>query len=48
LFHSPEISNERKYYAKTPEDDITSDKVQIKITHDLTKRPVLKKDMKIN
>jgi DNA polymerase III delta prime subunit len=48
LFHSPEISNERKYYAKNPENDITSDKVKIKITHDLTKRPVLKTDMKIN
>jgi hypothetical protein len=48
LFHSPEISNERKYYAKNLEDGITSDKVKIKITHDLTKRPVLKIDMKIN
>ena len=48
LFHSPEISNEKKYYAKNPEEDVTSDKVKIKITHDLTKSPVLKTEMKIN
>jgi len=48
LFHSPRISNERKYYAKDQNDDVTSDKVKIKITHDLTKIPVLKTEMKIN
>ena len=48
LFHSPEISNEKKYYAKDPADDVTSDRVKIKITHDLTKSPVLKTEMKID
>ena len=47
LFHSPEISNEKKYYAKDPGDQVTSDKVKIKITHDLTKNPILKPDMNL-
>ena len=46
LFHSPEISNEKTYYAQAPGDKLTSDKVKIKITHDLTKRPVLKTEIK--
>lgn len=41
LFHSEEISGERVYYSKDP-GDITSDKVKIRITHDLTESPILK------
>ena len=47
LFHSPEISNEKQYYAKDPGNKVTSDKVKIKITHNLTKNPILKTEMKL-
>ena len=47
LFHSPEISNEKQYYAKDPGNEVTSDKVKIKITHDLTKNPMLKTEIKL-
>lgn len=48
LFHSPELSNEKKYYAKAPGDDVTSDKVKIRIIKDLTSQPVLKEELLSN
>jgi len=41
LFNSKESIDDRKYYLKDPGDEI-SDKVKIKITHDLTLNPILR------
>lgn len=44
LFHTQELAEERAYYANDP-GDVTSDKVRIRITHDMTVNPALKDEL---